>query len=316
MSEHVATGLETWAKDHYSTPEEIRILLESENPGRSSTILGDSLAGPTPVNAGRAAALDAILQRGRSRQIDVPFSAIKAVYDLPDEKINDVMSRCGAQPSSDGRPVIASNYLPAVVAFIAKAGQEAPESDGAGQPMPDDTLIESTAAKEPVAETPTAEPTPADEPEPMAEPAAEPAPDPVPEPEPASDPVAERPAKTAKAKPAAKTPTRRKTKFTVTKAIANDLLGMAKAEKDMSASVRGIREFLLTLPDFKPARVAVMTDTEAVEIFGRDYVSLSAPGGTLVLTRLACQQLVDAVCQSDSYYIPDDAPEADTDGEG
>ena len=302
------TGLRNWADKHGTTPQEIKILLDAEAPGSSAGLLGPSIDGPEPINAGRGTALAALLQRGRAKLVTVPLATVAAEFGISEDEAGNAAAAAGANPRGGAVP---SNYLPGIVTVLTGGTPSEPPEPGTG------TLAgEAPEAAEQAPEVPEAATRAPEVPEavtwtpevPEAGPANEtdvPAAD-------GAQGAPEPPApKAAPAKPAAKpaTPKRRKTKYSLSKQAAMEIFAPVKSD----VPVREIRAFLLTVPGTKPADVAMMTDDDVRAAFGSDYVSLPAGNGALILAKPAYDGLLNLLSTTDAYFVPAALPKEEAD---
>lgn len=300
------TGLRNWADKHGTTPQEIKILLDAEAPGSSAGLLGPSIDGPEPINAGRGTALAALLQRGRAKLVTVPLATVAAEFGISEDEAGNAAAAAGANPQGGTVP---SNYLPGIVTVLTGGTPSKPPGPGTGTQAGEAPEAAEQAPEVPEAATWTPEAPEAATwtPEvPEAGPANEtnvPAADGAQEaPEPPAKPAAK-----PVAKPAA--PKRRKTKYSLSKQAAMEVFAPVKSE----VPVREIRAFLLTVPGTKPADVAMMTDDDVRAAFGSDYVSLPAENGALILTKPAYDGLLNLLSTTDAYFVPAALPKEEAD---
>lgn len=95
-------------------------------------------------------------------------------------------------------------------------------------------------------------------------------------------------------------PVRKKTKYSMNKAIADTML---KFDAEIP-SIRAIRTFLLSLPEYKAQDIAVMSDDEIQAKFTKNYVCIPTENGTLVLSKSNCGALKEVLSRSDNYFVP------------
>lgn len=99
---------------------------------------------------------------------------------------------------------------------------------------------------------------------------------------------------------AEKKPARKKTKYSVNKAMAEEIL---KFKADALA-VRTIRMFFLSLPEYKAADVAVMSDEEVQTEFAKNYACITVESGTFILPKQNCELIRDVLISNDNYFVP------------
>lgn len=97
-------------------------------------------------------------------------------------------------------------------------------------------------------------------------------------------------------------PVRRKTKYSMNKATADTMLAL-KFDAEIP-SIRSIRAFLLSLPEYKAQDVAVMSDDEIQTQFTKNYVCANTEDGTLILSKSNCGALKEVLSRSDNYFVP------------
>lgn len=294
--------LQKWALGKGATAEEIKILtLSSTQPGAIQDQLMANLAkyenDQDTLTPGKDTAIAMMLERGRSNDITV--------------NVNDVMTVMGVDRESV--PVktetFSSDLLPGVIAALAhgnaKASVPAAETEAPAEPeVPAETETSATADTEGAAEPvkPDVPEAPAEtnaptEPEAPAEPA---------EPAPAAEPEKPKRRSRSAAAPAEKPAPRRKTKFSINKAVAGTLF-----QTGAEASGRSLRAFLLSLPEYKPQDVALMADSEVAAIFDSNFVTINANNGIMVFSKTAYSELLACLIGNDAYFIPsEDSVEA------
>lgn len=96
---------------------------------------------------------------------------------------------------------------------------------------------------------------------------------------------------------------RRRTKYQLTKAAAADLLSGPDTDA-VIADIKNVRTFLLSLPEYRPQDVAVMSDLEATDKFKTDYAAVKFAGGNLILTKDRFDELVRLLTGTGAYYVP------------
>lgn len=96
---------------------------------------------------------------------------------------------------------------------------------------------------------------------------------------------------------------RRRTKYQLTKAAAADLLSGPDTDA-VIADIKNVRTFLLSLPEYRPQDVAVMSDLEATDKFRTDYAAVKFAGGNLILTKDRFDELVRLLTGTGAYYVP------------
>lgn len=230
-----------------------------------------------------------LLQKGRSGQISVYFSTISSVLnDIPVEKIANTISSAkdnryqGAildtqEMSNNPRPAgmgslrMNSQYLSILLKDIEFEIQFDKISIPETNMVSDDETDEKQDAEQ-------------------TEESAEPSPEP----------------EKAHAKPA-RAPSRKKTKYTMTKAALVEMLTGSMDTED----TREIRAFLLSLPDYKPQDVALMTDRQVADIFLKDYKCLAMTGGTLILPAKDFDKLTAFLGGLETYFISKKEPDTE-----
>lgn len=94
---------------------------------------------------------------------------------------------------------------------------------------------------------------------------------------------------------------RKKTKYSMNKTIAEEIF---KPEADIP-SIRSVRMFLLSLPEYKAQDVAVMSDEEIQAVFNKNYICISTETGTLIMPKANCQLVKEILSRNDNYFVPD-----------
>ena len=259
------TGLENWAELHNTTADEIKILLLSEGHNPEQ-FLGDSLITAEPVPNGRNEALIMLLNRGRAGEIKVSKETIKNILDT------DIAF-----------DAIRSDTLPDTIQALAKISENTADnttqSTAAMVETTENTADNITQSSAETGEN-TNESTAADEAQTDTK-----------KPE-------EKEAKTEKKNE----PVRRKTKYSMNKATADAMLAL-KFDAEIP-SIRSIRAFLLSLPEYKAQDVAVMSDDEIQTQFTKNYVCANTEDGTLILSKSNCGALKEVLSRSDNYFVP------------
>lgn len=271
------TGVEQWAKSANTTAREITMLIAAENPTGYTDFLGPSLKSEDPIPSGRDTALRGMLERGRAGQIKVPFQVIAQLACCPTEIAFKAMQETcsGAimeMPVEDSdTPISALNSaaLPALLAEIDRRMNRPVELE-----IPTPAQAAQPQAANPMTPPPAAQAAPAQS---------------------KSAGVMNKPGKA---------PARRKTKYSVSK---NQISEMLKSG-DGTMPVREVRAFLLSLPDYKPQDVALMSDADVMEIFGGGYVAVKLGSGVVVMPPDGYDILVGLLSAPDTYYIPAAAP--------
>lgn len=291
--------LQKWALAKGTTPEELKILtLARTEPSAIRDQLMGQLAkyenGDAALSDGKDTAISMMLDEGRNGNITV--------------KTEDVMAVTGA--ARDAIPVktdeFASNLLPGIIASLNHGvSVPATEIESEPEPAPDATEPGDESEFVPVPEPDNESDTPDIEHESKPTPDAAPAPeaDAEPAPEPELEKAPEKPKRRARAAAnnAEKPAPRRKTKFSINKAVAANLF-----QTGAETSGRGLRAFLLSLPDYKPQDVALMSDAEVTAIFENNFIAIAANNGTMVLSKTAYSELLACLISNDAYFIPDD----------
>lgn len=95
---------------------------------------------------------------------------------------------------------------------------------------------------------------------------------------------------------------RRKTKYSMNKATADAMLAL-KFDAEIP-SIRSIRAFLLSLPEYKAQDIAVMSDDEIQAQFTKNYVCANIDDGMLILSKSNCGALKEVLSRSDNYFVP------------
>lgn len=291
--------LQKWALAKGATADEIKILtLSSTQPGPIQDQLMANLAkyenDQDTLTPGKDTAIAMMLERGRSGDITVDVKNVMTAMGVDRESIPIKTE------------TFSSDLLPGVIAALTH-GNAKPEAPA--EPAP-----EAPAASEPEAPTePVAEPDEPAAPEAPAAPAESETPEAPAEPEapakptepaePAAPAEPEKPKRRSRAgaAPAEKPAPRRKTKFSINKAIAGTLF-----QTGAEASGRNLRAFLLSLPEYKPQDVALMADSEVAAIFEGNFVTINANGGTMVFSKAAYSELLACLIGNDAYFIPSD----------
>ena len=113
-----------------------------------------------------------------------------------------------------------------------------------------------------------------------------------------------KPAQPTNNKVAQKTPTKRKTKYSANKAAVAELLKPA----DAAFPVREIRAFLLSLPEYKPQDMALMSDTDVMDIFSKNYIAVNLGSGMIIMTPTCCAAMSDLLVSREACCIPSIIP--------
>lgn len=106
--------------------------------------------------------------------------------------------------------------------------------------------------------------------------------------------------------PNAKPAVRRKTRYSLTKTAAMELFKPADADMP----VREIRAFLISLPEFKPQDVALMSDEDVMNGFIKDYLCVPVQTGTLIMPRRNYDGLIGFLSSNEIYCVPSGAAQA------
>lgn len=286
------TGIEKWAETANTTAREIIILTASENPASYKEIFGKSLDSETPIPTGRDTALKALLERGRAGQIKIPFTTILAHADAPLEivvkAVETVYDRDLSMYIENANvvstPTLPSDSLTTLLATIDRMAGRSSESETA----PD--------LPAPNASGDTGKPEQPDVPEPQPPTSPVGIPDVMTPPPP--------PPRTSPKQASQKPPAKRKTKYSANKNTVAELLKPA----DTSFPVREVRAFLLSLPDYKPQDMALMSDADVMDIFGKNYTAVALGSGTVIMTPACCAAMSDLLISGEAYCIPAAAP--------
>lgn len=304
------TGLERWMRENNTSIVEITALITASGMAAGDVL--DDTVRADPMPTGRAAALEAMLARGRNGDMDVDVEAFAtlagrdveavrtAIDTNPDSYANDVTVENGVTVS------INSRALPALVQELevglpdaSEAGQEIPDgapADGDGDGASGDGGQEGAPADGNDDDPEDGDGAPAQEGT-------------------AGQPVPQSGAKPAKNRgknkpvenPPLKMAPRRKTKYSVNKGVAIDLL---KAEEH-ALTGKDLRTFLLSLPEYKPNDVALMDDKAVDETIEKNFVQVRLGGGVVFMSDGAYQSILCALTANDSYYIPVEQPAAE-----
>lgn len=97
-------------------------------------------------------------------------------------------------------------------------------------------------------------------------------------------------------------PARKKNKYSISKAVAEEIL----RAKSGSPSIKAIRMFFLSLPDYKAQDIAIMPDEEIQAEFNDNYVCIPGDNGTLIVSRPVYNVIRDTLIENDSYYVPNE----------
>lgn len=292
------TGLEKWAQANGATVQEIEIL------ARASGLDWDTLFKPyaesdTEVPVGRGTAFTGLLERGRNNDVVITPAHIAGATGLAEATVNSIVNTDNIQ----------SSQLPGILARIRILSNTGEPAETSGEPNTAQANNEPEPDEAPNLATPAAETTPA---EPNDGPTGESAettqaPMTGTEPLPASTPAAPtgRGRRQAKANTGNNTENRpaprRKTKYSVNKNIVADIL----KPQDSTRSVRDIRAFLLSLPEYKPNDVALMSDDDVLTAFNGNYKTITMGAGAMIISQAAYAELSSFLTTVEAYYIPE-----------
>ena len=65
-------------------------------------------------------------------------------------------------------------------------------------------------------------------------------------------------------------------------------------------NIKNIRLFLLSLPDYKPDDIALMSDEEVRELFDKNYIAIELTTGVWIINKTILPTLADT---EDMYFI-------------
>lgn len=265
------TGLEKWAKNAQTTVPEIVTLTMTENPEGWKKILGDSLDTDTPVRTGRVAALTAMLDRGRKGQISAGLPTISEALGVSGYWVSiEALEAAVSAPKYKDQIWQKASPIPDIKNIMVRGSVLS-------------ALIEDVCGLH----------------APMA-PKKQPEQSDAAEPDTAAAPVDTTPdAKTGK-QTASKSTSRRKSHYSANSQMIVDML----RPNGEQLPVREARAFLLSLPEYKPQDVALMSDGDVAEVLGKSYKVVRMGAGVVILPADNYKKLVDLLGSGDNFYIP------------
>ena len=290
-------------RENDTSTVEITALINAS--GMSAADVLDDTVRANPMPTGRAAALEAMLARGRNGDMDIDVEAFAV---LAGRDVDAVRTAVEANPEAYAGSVAVEDGVAvsinsrAIPALVRELGLGLPDAGGTEQESPEGTSgdgdQDSANANGDGDDSEDGGEAPAQE-----SAAGQPAPAPQPEAKPARSRKKGKPAENLPLMPAP----RRKTKYSVSKAVAIDLL---KAEEN-TLTGKDLRTFLLSLPEYKPNDVALMDDRAVNETIEKNFVQVRLGGGVVFMSDGAYQSIICALTANDAYYIPTEQPAAE-----